>query len=444
MGTAESHFCEWVELHNNGAEPVDISDWKLKVDDSITNLADGEGVSTVPASGYLLIERVTNTCPDPVPKVSGRKITFAGLPNSGATVALLRADDSLEDQVAGGKDWSNIGGDNESKDTAQRTNGGWVTAEATPGSQNQTDKTTQPEEASSASESKEAESSSTTKDDSQGGDSNQLVQSTDELILKLKVPKTGYVNKSIVFSVEPVGTNEVVRNSLQYQWNFGDLNASQKKETTHTYKRPGTYVVTLFATFATREVLARQEITILPITTEITRAENGDVQLYNSAPYDLDLSGYQLVGDKRIAFPEYSLLASKETLTIPRERLENGSFGYVALYNPEGDMIASNYGELRSEPETIAENNWTATATTITTTTKPTPQVSGVAIGTNSTTTATTNRSSNTNTKNPPWYYRYWEYIALSILISIAIVLIAPPRFIRNKLPVQQNDPEKF
>ena len=70
MGTTESYLCNWVELYNQSSTPVDVTEWTLEIDDTVRPLEEGDGkTATVPSRGFLVLERVTNTCPDAVPGV---------------------------------------------------------------------------------------------------------------------------------------------------------------------------------------------------------------------------------------------------------------------------------------------------------------------------------------------------------------------------------------
>ena len=63
-------------------------------------------------------------------------IYTGALVNTGATLTLRDASGVIVDQVAGGENWQDIGGDNVTKETAQYTTAGWVTDVPTPGSAN--------------------------------------------------------------------------------------------------------------------------------------------------------------------------------------------------------------------------------------------------------------------------------------------------------------------
>ena len=134
MGTASSSASEWIELHNTGSDAQDLTGWKIigKSNAVITSLS-----GAVAPDGYFLIERGSDNT---VPNVTADLVaSFSkGLGNDGETLKLLDGGGTVVDTVVGGKHWSKIGGDNTSKQTAQLSTTGWITAPATPRSPNKT------------------------------------------------------------------------------------------------------------------------------------------------------------------------------------------------------------------------------------------------------------------------------------------------------------------
>lgn len=333
MGDTGSANHEWIELHNDSGE-TDVTGWTL---------TDGMNLSitlagVIPANAYVVLERTSDE--------SSTATTFliytGALVNTGATLRLLRADNSLEDQVAGGDDWKNLGGDNVTKETAQYTPTGWVTAAATPGSkppalpiketENTTTTTTKESTSNSNNETKANKSSSETV----------VLELPDvTLALRIKAQKIGYVHQPITFKVEPTGIGDTLIDSLQYQWNFGDGSTALAQEAKHIFAYPGTYLVTIYAGFKRQEQVARQEITILPVNTSLTLNEAGDVQINNDSLYEIDISGYRLLVDKEFIFPKYSILLPKQTVTIPKEKLGSTKQKLIALYDTESALVSS-------------------------------------------------------------------------------------------------------
>lgn len=371
MGTEESYLCNWIELYNSGDEAVDVADWSLYVDDTERPLSEGAGGGTrIKAGDYWLLERTTNTCSDALPKHDGWGILMGNLPNSGATLRLERADGAVEDQVAGGEEWSNLGGDNDTKATAQRTVDGWHTATPTPGAQNRSQSSSGDEVSTRVATSSETTSTSSAATPVVRGASASVAEPLTlpdtELALQLEIPKRGYVNQPLDLSVTPSGISETMQDSLVYTWNFGDTYTSHTQEPTHQFPYPGTYVVTVHAEYARHEQVARQDVTILPVPMSITVAEDGRVQIHNDAPYEVDVSNYTLVGRERVAFPPHSIILPRSSITIEAERLGLQSPGLLQLRDTEDVVVASNYEDLHTAiaAPTVAGSRTSATLST--------------------------------------------------------------------------------
>lgn len=339
MGTTNSANHEWIELFND-SEEIDVTGWTLNDGMNLTITLAG----VIPANSYVILERNRS---DGGSVINNPFLIYTGaLVNTGATLRLLRTDASLVDQVAGGEDWKNIGGDNVTKETGQYTSKGWVTAVATPGQApvEPSDNNEIENNDSASSTPKTSTSNSTTGVAVKKGNSGEpviLELPNVSLILKVKAQTIGYVHQPISFKVEPTGIGDTLIDSLEYQWNFGDGLISTTKDPEHIFDYPGTYLVTIYAGFKRQEQVARHEITILPVTTSLTMNQAGDIQINNDSPYEINISGYQLVADKEFVFPDYSILLPKQTVTIPSRKLGSTKQRLVAFYDTEAALVAS-------------------------------------------------------------------------------------------------------
>lgn len=329
MGDIDSANHEWIELYNDGAA-VDVTGWSL-TDEMNLNV---DLVGTIPANSYAVLERTS----DDSSTAKAFLIYTGALVNTGATLKLKDKTGGLVDWVNGGDNWDSIGGDNVTKETAQYTNSGWITAEATPGKPNKAEVIDEPVETDPEEEDYNEEDPKKT---SKGIKKDPLTLPDVTLALEIKAPDSGYVNQAIEFSVEPSGVGKTIIDSLAYQWNFGDSNLSNKKDTIHIFKYPGTYVVTNYAYFKRQEQVTRHEITILPVRVELTTNQQGDVQINNNSPYEIDLSGYKLKAKNSLTLPEYSILLPNQTITVSAQKLGKVDNLLVAFYDAEGKLLDS-------------------------------------------------------------------------------------------------------
>jgi len=318
MGSSASANHEWIELYNTG-NSVSVDGWTVSDGMNLTITLTG----TIPSNSYAVLERTSD---DSAPG-SAFFIYTGALVNTGATLTLKRADGGIEDQIGGGENWLSIGGDNTTKETAQYTTSGWITAVGTPGQANRTSGSTPTPvtPAPPSTDNPTPSSPPTTQPPSRRNrDSSETVRMllpANTLALTVDAQAVGYVNQGISFSATPSGIGRTLAHSIVYRWNFGDGTVAFGKEPTHHYQFPGTYVVTLYASVGTQEHLSRHEITILPISVSLSRGPSGEVQVNNDSPYEIDLSGYRVNGADDFVFPEYTILLPNQTITLAQNRL---------------------------------------------------------------------------------------------------------------------------
>lgn len=340
MGDTVSANNEWIELYNNG-DVVALDGWVLTDGNNLSIALSG----TVDSGAYVVLER--NRADGQYLRTPPFFIYTGALVNSGATLKLTRADGSTEDQVAGGADWESIGGNNETKDTAQYTAVGWRTGPRTPGASNTTSGTVPGTPTSTST------TATTTTPATSGGTSGGSTRATDRPseTVRLVIPNvslklepsfqaTAYVNQTVAFGVTASGIGETWLDSLEYSWNFGDLSTSSGKTPTHRYRYPGTYVVTVEARYGRHQQIARQEITVLPVTLALARGPGGEVLLHNNAPYDVDVSGYRLEGMSTQVFPSRSIMGPKSTITLPPLAHGGGYYTRLTLRDTARAVVA--------------------------------------------------------------------------------------------------------
>lgn len=352
MGTAQDpngSYCEWIELANSGTDAVSLEGWTLSFGSASIVL---DAQAQIPGSGYFVIERYTeNACPDPVPQLSHASASFGnGIPNGGTVLKLTRADGSLEDQVATGDDWKNIGGDNTSKYTAQKTAAGWKTAAPTPGRGLLAAEIPDEEIVADG----ETETSEGTDED---GDE------SDHVIIELKVPDVtltmsivapaiAYVNQRIAFDVIAKGLGKTSLDSLAYAWNFGDFEIADGQTPTHAYSNPGEYVVTVKGEFGRHVQVVRKTITVLPVALSMSVNESGRVLLHNDAKYEVNVSDFSVKGTQMLTFPERSIILPQGSIMLPAKVTTNAFLYPVSLFDQKGVFLSSSR---QATPSRIAD-----------------------------------------------------------------------------------------
>jgi Lamin Tail Domain/PKD domain len=333
MGSTNSANYEWIELYNSGDAAVSLDGWTLKDGMNLNIVLTG----SISSNSYAVLERTSEES-----AAGSAFLLYTGaLVNTGATLVLSDQAGSIMDQVTGGTDWENIGGDNTTKETAQYSSTGWVTDVGTPGTLNGAGRKEEvvPEEEEVISNTNTSSGSS----HKSSGDTVRLKNPETKMTLKTDVQSTAYVNQTIKFKASASGLPSGASKLIRYEWNFGDSFIATSTTAFHAYRYPGTYVVTVYARSGKSEQVTRHEVTVLPVIFSISRNEVGDVQINNDAPYDIDVSGYIIQGTNSIVLPPRTIIAARGTITIDSSRLEEESESLVALYDTKRTLIASTY-----------------------------------------------------------------------------------------------------
>lgn len=243
---------EWIEMHNLGATPVDLTGWTLKSADGnpTINLS-----GNIEAGGYFLLSRnepaVNGVAAD---LVYPYDVSKSSLANSGEHLKLLDPQNNVVDEINASSKWP--AGNNETKQTMEWTGSTWKTSlnpGGTPRAQNSVHGTDAPGNQGEESPQPPPADSST---DSASSPQPSQGQSNQAPKAKAETDKTeAAVNETITFDAS--GSSDVNGDTLSFSWNFGDPvpetssrygaggNRAEGEVVTHTYQEPGTYNVVL-------------------------------------------------------------------------------------------------------------------------------------------------------------------------------------------------------
>lgn len=120
MGAENSGSDEWIELKNNTGQKINLDGWVLKAADGTPKIQLG---GAIPAAGFHLLKR-------------GKDYTGA-LENTGEILELYNNSGKLIDKVEASGGW--LAGDNQTKQTMEKTGSGWQTSQkagGTPAAEN--------------------------------------------------------------------------------------------------------------------------------------------------------------------------------------------------------------------------------------------------------------------------------------------------------------------
>lgn len=324
MGTTESQFGEWFELYNDGPDSVNLAGWKLYE-------AGGDTVvftlsKSIPAQGYLLIERTTASSPDPVPGINDESGSFggSGFSNSGENLVLKDATGTIIQSLNFISGWP--AGSAETKQTMQWDSSKWITAVATPKAPSQTGggggdnppPTAAPSGGTAWSAPKE------------------------DPYIELTIPKTIYATVASEYSAKTM---------LEYQgaytgvflWNMGDgstYRSDKPEPVKHTYAYPGTYTIS-FAYY--RNIYDKKPFLVSSVEKTVSDPQinfkilkDRGFSFTNTDSVAVDISGWVIVvGDKSIELPPFSIIAPKKTVIMPFSSFAIVPVASATLQTPE-------------------------------------------------------------------------------------------------------------
>ena len=330
MGSIDSPNHEWIELHNTGSG-VSLDGWILHDANNLTIELSG----TVAASARIVLERTS----DASAAGSAFLLYTGALNNSGATLVLRNAEGVVVDQVDGGDGWENIGGNNETKETAQLRNVEWITAAATPGDVPGIAVVTDDSSSESVSQT-QGTTGSVSAASNNNSEPLQLVLPDITLQLEIDAPTNVHVAQPFRLSVEPSGVGQTIAGSLVYEWNFGNGENLSGKEVEHSFTHPGQYVVVVSGEYKRQKQFARQTINVLPVELKLTRSvDDSSHILHNLSNKEIDVGGYRLVGTTEHIFSKHTILLPQAEVVVPIN-VTNISRAPVVLYDQSGKEAA--------------------------------------------------------------------------------------------------------
>lgn len=334
MGTANSAQDEWVELYSDSGQ--NLEGWSLVTEDGGMTI----GLSSIiPQDGYFLIERTDDTT---VPNLPADLIAAFGngLSNSGEVLILKNAAGAEIDRVDGSNSWA-IGGNNTTKETLQKTSSGWITAAATPRTQNVGGVSSPPASPPPQSGGQSALQTAQTEFESGGSasESTKLKADTGE-------DRTVLAGAEVGFSGSVEGVDENSATKVRFTWNFGDGTLGEGKNAAHVFTFPGIYNVFLAVSFAGVSVTDSAKITVIENPVVILKVKPGQwVEIHNSSKYKIDFSnfGVAVAGDTPFYFPQNTFFEPNARVTLDGDLLgfEIPAKGAINLIYPNGKLLFS-------------------------------------------------------------------------------------------------------
>jgi len=340
-------YGEWIELYNDADTEVDVSGWKLAADtETLFTLA-----TSIPAGGYLLVERTTASMTDPVPGVSGESGSFGGggIANTGEDMGLYDASGAAVDMLRFSGGWP--AGDAQTKETMQYLNGTWVTAAPSPGEAT-TATSTDPEETDDEDDDSSQEVSTSASKSAEPKAPAPKTPAPTEPHIELVVPKQLYQYVEESFTANVVLAKGFRPSEGKLVWNMGDgtIRTTQSiTPITYSYSYEGTYTVWVeyyrSPSDTAPTLSASTSVAVMAPKLSIAVADDGKaVTITNASSLPIDLSGWRVVASGQYAaLPARTMLGPKASITISAATMgfPSSISGGATLTRPTGERMLS-------------------------------------------------------------------------------------------------------
>ncbi len=329
----------FIELYNTSDSDVDLTGWyiqrKTATGSSFGSLVTSTKFESksIKGGGYFLISRNVLTNSDIV--VDTLTLTESN------TIRLRDSNGEDVDLV----EWGSMS----EGESYQRTSASsWILASPTPHAANTSVVTTSSNTSQQEISTTSAESGSAT---STGSGSSFLVEP--QIFASAGEKKrTATVGGTTSFSGRVWGLKKEPIENARMLWNFGDGSTGEGKNVLHTYRYPGTYIVTLDA--SSGYYSASDRVTVEAVTADVIISSIGDsqssfVELYNKSRYELDLSFWSIrAGNLTFIIPQHTFVAAGAKIKFASEvtGFTSNTLASVALYYPNG-VLAYTYSPIK-------------------------------------------------------------------------------------------------
>ena len=335
MGAPESANNEWLELFNNGSEAMGLDGWILEAIDGTPKINLSGSVS---AGGFFLLERTDDSV---LPGISADLIYTGALSNSGEILILKNAAGAEIDRVDGSDYWESIGGDNNTKQTAQRTAAGWITATSTPKATNIS--LTQAPASQSSQESQPSQTQTPAASPSSS------VSVPTQTIPQIKAyageDKNVITGAEVKFSGLALGLKDEPIDNAGFIWTFGDGDFKEGRVVNHIYQFPGNYLAVLDISSGQYSASDRVAVKVNKaelLISEIKPGEAGWIEIQNKSREELDISGLKIKqASQSFSFPRSTFIQANSIIVVPESasKIKLTKEGEVGLFYSNSFLI---------------------------------------------------------------------------------------------------------
>ncbi len=335
---------EWLEIYNTGPDSVDITTLKLFENSVNHKITAYSGINSITIGQYAII--VDN------PEKFLADFNFSGiifdsafsLNNTGEEIKLLNSGGEEIDTLI----YSLELGGNDTGNSLQLNDLGWIPAGPTPGTINAAEAVNEnsgDESETENSNSGSEDSSDTTTETGSGSVHEEQTDITNykpTLKLKVSAGRERFVSTNGEFELVAVHNQE--KNSrIRAKWSMGNGHEIRGRKVTYKYDRAGEYEVVLTANLGEDEAISRTKIHVSDPNIKYALSDSGkgvDLLLKNFGGKELNISGYRVENKGRdYVFARDTIIGSGRTLTLSENTTGLAHNSEIVVYFPNGDKL---------------------------------------------------------------------------------------------------------
>lgn len=341
---------EWIEVYNEGSEPVDLSLWKF-YEGNVAHKLTPLGAAILDPLAFAILADVPSKFQIDNPSFAGLLFdSVFSLGNEGETLVMRNPDGVDVDTVSY---TSAVGAKGDGMSLQKSMAGEWIAATPTVGSvTTQTvsesvpePETSVPDEPDEPDES--APQTSVKNSDVYSSHSSQAIANVSfdapEFVVTSGRPRIGYVGAPLAFEAKIQSMKNIPAGNLAgFRWSWGDGFQSSGQFVSHAYEYPGDYIVVLNSSMGGTDAVSKVKVKILSPKALITSATALSVEITNDDMYELNIGGWwiETAGERRV-IPQDTLLSKQASVHISPKAIGLRMFrDYVRLINPAGTEVS--------------------------------------------------------------------------------------------------------
>ena len=304
---------EWVEVFNDSATSVTLTEWKFYESSSNHSIAVHTGGETLTSGSYAIIAVDPAKFLEDWPTFDGMLFDSAfSLSNSGETLVLrccLTGQGSSDLSDRDSYTYTSTDGAAGDGESLQKDSSGWSAAAPTPGTGSlDADEEEDEEETTTASSSTQTSTPTTPI-------SSYVAPPVPVLFADAGEDRTVIVGADTEFRGRAYNrAQEDVTERVRFSWNFGDGSTAEGQAVLHHFSYPGKYAVVLDVAQDYNAVSNRIVLSAVPADISFVVNGDGSISIKNNAGRDIDISRWRVASfNQFFTFPEgTTILAGAE------------------------------------------------------------------------------------------------------------------------------------